>query len=148
MDQNPEDLREAARAATRCANFNLRRASRALGQVYDAALRPLGLKGTQFSLLTALALLGPVPLSELARELGMDRTSLTRNLRPLLREGYVRDDRGEDRRLRILELTDAGRRIYREALPLWEAAQGGIEERLGVERLTRLLADLTAATRS
>ncbi len=147
MDQNPEDLREAARAATRCANFNLRRASRALGQVYDAALRPLGLKGTQFSLLTALALLGPVPLSELARELGMDRTSLTRNLRPLLREGYVRDDRGEDRRLRILELTDAGRRIYREALPLWQAVQDRVEDRLGTERMARLLADLATAAK-
>ncbi len=147
MEQDPEDLREAARAATRCANFNLRRASRALGQVYDAALRPIGLKGTQFSLLTALALLGPVPLSELARELGMDRTSLTRNLRPLLREGYVREDRGEDRRQRILDLTDAGRRIYREALPLWQAVQDCVEDRLGTERMARLLADLAAASK-
>ncbi|MDJ0937659.1 MAG: MarR family winged helix-turn-helix transcriptional regulator [Kiloniellales bacterium] len=145
MERDPEDLREAARAATRCANFNLRRASRALGQVYDAALRPLGLKGTQFSLLTALALLGPVPLSELARELGMDRTSLTRNLRPLLREGYVREDRGEDRRQRLLALTEAGLRIYREALPLWRAVQDRIEARLGTERLERLLSDLAAA---
>jgi len=145
MTENPEDLREAARAATRCANFNLRRASRALGQVYDAALRPLGLKGTQFSLLTALALLGSVPLSQLARELGMDRTSLTRNLRPLLREGYVREDRGEDRRQRLLDLTEAGRRIYREALPLWQAVQDQVEGRLGTERLERLLSDLAAA---
>ncbi|MDJ0946665.1 MAG: MarR family winged helix-turn-helix transcriptional regulator [Kiloniellales bacterium] len=147
MTENSDDLREAARAATRCANFNLRRASRALGQVYDAALRPVGLKGTQFSLLTALALLGRVPLSELARELGMDRTSLTRNLRPLLREGYVREDRGEDRRQRLLALTEAGRRTYREALPLWQAVQDRIEDRLGSERLERLLSDLAAARR-
>ena len=59
MRASPEEIRKAARAATCCANFNLRKASRALGQVYDAALRPLGLKGTQFSLLTALALTGP-----------------------------------------------------------------------------------------
>ena len=147
MAETSKDLREAARAATRCANFNLRRASRALGQVYDAALRPLGLKGTQFSLLTALALLGPVPLSELARELGMDRTSLTRNLRPLLREGYVREDRGEDRRQRLLDLTEAGRRIYREALPLWQAVQDRVEDRLGTERMARLLADLATAAK-
>ena len=147
MNQDQKDLREAAQAATRCANFNLRRASRALGQAYDAALRPLGLKGTQFSLLTALALLAPVSLSELARELGMDRTSLTRNLRPLLREGYVEEARGTDRRQRLLGLTEAGRRIYREALPLWETIQTRVEERLGTERMARLLADLAAASK-
>lgn len=147
MERTPDDLREAARAATRCANFNLRRASRALGQAYDTALRPLGLKGTQFSLLTALALLGPVPLSQLAGELGMDRTSLTRNLQPLLREGYARELRGEDKRQRILELTEAGRRIYREALPLWQAVQTRIEDRLGPERMARLLSDLATVTK-
>ena len=77
----------------------------------------------------------------------MDRTSLTRNLRPLLRDGYVEEDRGEDRRQRFLALTEAGRRIYREALPVWQAVQDRIEDRLGTERLERLLSDL-AATRT
>ena len=147
MGTSPKEIREAARAATRCANFNLRKASRSLGQVYDAALRPLGLKGTQFSLLTALALTGPVTLSRLAEQLVMDRTSLTRNLQPLIRRGYVGESRGEDRRQRILQLTEAGLQAYEAALPLWHETQARIEARLGVERLERLLADLALASK-
>lgn len=147
MERTPEEIRRAAQAATRCANFNLRKASRAVGQVYDAALRPLGLKGTQFSLLTALALTGPVTLTRLAEELVMDRTSLTRNLQPLVRRGYVGETRGDDRRQRILGLTEAGLEAYETALPVWRETQARIEARLGAERLERLLADLALATK-
>ena len=147
MERTPEEIRRAAQAATRCANFNLRKASRSVGQVYDAALRPLGLKGTQFSLLTALALTGPVTLTRLAEELVMDRTSLTRNLQPLIRRGYVGETRGDDRRQRILDLTDAGLEAYEAALPVWQETQARIEARLGAERLDRMLADLALATK-
>ena len=147
MERTPEEIRKAAQAATRCANFNLRKAGRAVGQVYDAALRPLGLKGTQFSLLTALALTGPVTLTRLAEELVMDRTSLTRNLRPLIRRGYVGETRGDDRRQRILDLTEAGLQAYEAALPVWRETQARIEARLGAERLERLLADLALAAK-
>ena len=75
----------------------------------------------------------------------MDRTSLTRNLQPLIRRGYVGESRGEDRRRRILALTEAGLEAYEAALPVWREAQARIEARLGAERLERLLADLALA---
>ncbi|MCP4329044.1 MAG: winged helix-turn-helix transcriptional regulator [Alphaproteobacteria bacterium] len=129
----------------RCANFNLRKASRAVTQYYDSVLRPAGLKATQFSLLTVLVVEGPLPLSAFADALVMDRTTLTRNLRPLIDRGLVREVGGTDRRQRILDLTESGRRTQAEALPLWRSAQKKVETKLGSARLDRLIADLNAA---
>jgi DNA-binding MarR family transcriptional regulator len=134
---------EPADAARDCACFNLRKAARAVTQLYESALAPSGIHATQFSVLTALALVDSAPLSRVADGLVMDRTTLTRNLRPLVRRGWVRIDAGdEDRRERYLSLTRSGRAALDRALPLWQLAQARLHAHVGDARWGRLLADL------
>ncbi len=122
-----------------CACANLRKATRAVTQVYDTALRPTGLKATQFTLLATLATLGDPPLTRLAEAMVMDRTTLTRNLKPLIAKGYVHVTEGDDLRVRNLGLTDSGRAAYDGALPQWREAQSRFVEELGPDRWQGLL---------
>jgi DNA-binding MarR family transcriptional regulator len=115
-----------------CASF--RRAARGLTQAYDEALRPLGLRVTQFTILQALALAGEASQGELGELLVMDSTSLTRTLRPLSARGWIEDRRGKDRRERRLRLSAAGRRQLQRATPRWEAVQSRLRGRLGEAR--------------
>ncbi len=128
---------------TACTLANVRKASRAISQVYDAALQPTNLKATQFTLLAALSKLGPMPLSQLADHMVMDRTTLTRNLQPLQKRKLVDTSPGQDRRVRNVQLTAQGERLFDEALPYWRKAQNGFVDGLGKERWTRLLDDLS-----
>ena len=127
-----------------CAHFNLRRADRVMTRLYDEMLRPSGLKSTQFTLLAAVRLKGPVTVNGLAEAIVMDRTTLTRNLRPLKKEGWISVEPGKDRRVREVSLTEEGRRVLDKAYPLWREAQTRVSERLGGERLEHLLGDLAA----
>ena len=106
-----------------CLCFGVRRAARAITQHYDRAVRPLGLRATQFSLLVVLAHAGALGMTELAQALGLDRTSLTRNLKPVERKGWVRVEQGEDRRRRTIAITPAGIAALRQAVPAWRKAQ-------------------------
>ena len=137
---------DPADAARDCACFNLRKAARAVTQLYEAALAPSGIHATQFSVLVALAVADGAPLSRVADGLVMDRTTLTRNLRPLARRGWVRIEAGEDRRERNLSLTRSGRAALERALPLWQRAQERLHAQVGDTRWTRLLADLPGLT--
>jgi len=128
-----------------CACFSLRKATRAVTQLYDDALRPSGLRCTQFSLLTLLRASGTVAMTRLAEDAVMDRTTLSRNLEVLERDGLVRIRPGEDARVREIELTRAGVAKLEEAFPLWREAQRTVKEELGPGRLGRLLADLSLA---
>ena len=128
-------------AACTCAN--LRKATRVVTQVYDAALQPTGLRATQFTLLATLSKRGDLPLTRLAEALVMDRTTLTRNLKPLVDKGFVRIHQDEDQRVRRISLTDAGRNMLDEALPNWRKAQSRLVEDLGRERWSGFLDDLT-----
>jgi DNA-binding MarR family transcriptional regulator len=125
-----------------CFCFNLRKTARALTQTYDAALKPAGITAPQFSLLTALARQGPVSLSDLAGALGMDRTTLTRNLKPLQRDGLVASGEGDDRRVRLLTLTAAGQTRLGDAGPLWRAVQSKVADTFGHKPADTLLAEL------
>jgi DNA-binding transcriptional ArsR family regulator len=107
MPKHP-DPATLAEISTHCACFNLRRAARAVTQLYDHTLAPSGLRATQVTLLVALAKAGPVPFTRLASALGMDRTTLTRNLAPLERDGFVTQSPGADRRVKLVRITDAG----------------------------------------
>ena len=129
-------------AACTCAN--LRKAARAVTQVYDQALRPTGLKVTQFTLLATLSNRGDLPLSRLAEALVMDRTTLTRNLKPLVGKGLVRIDQDEDLRVRRISLTESGGNCLSAALPNWRKVQSRLVEALGHERWSGFLDDLTA----
>ena len=114
-------------------------------QLYDEFLRPVNLRSTQFSLLGLLAHMGTMRITALADAAVMDRTTLTRNLDPLERDGLVRIRPGEDARVREVTLTPAGRDRLLAALPMWETAQKELTEKLGAARSHRFLADLTAA---
>ena len=128
----------------RCACFNLRRVTRAVTQLYDDFLRPTGLRVTQFSVLVALRNMERATVNQLADKLVVDRTTLTRNLRPLQQAGLVRTRPGVDRRVREISLTPAGEEKLHQALPRWREAQNEMRRSLGRDRLDRLLADLSA----
>jgi DNA-binding MarR family transcriptional regulator len=127
-----------------CASF--RRASRALTQLYDEALRPVGLRATQFTILQALSLAGEVSQGGLAQILAMDSTTLTRTLRIMGREGWIRERRGEDRRERLLRLANAGRHQFHRALPSWEKAQARLGRQLGDKRWHALMKQTNEVT--
>ena len=119
------------RGSLGCACANLRRVTRAVTQLYDDALRPRGLRITQFTLLQVLARRGAVTQGTLATFLAVDSTTLSRNLKPLETAGLIRGFRGADRRERYLELAPAGRRALERAAPAWEVVQRQLRERLG-----------------
>jgi DNA-binding MarR family transcriptional regulator len=127
----------------RCVCANIRRTDRAITQFYEAILAPSGLHMTQFTLLATIAEAAPIPLTRLADLLVMDRTTLTRNLGPLTREGRVSIEMGEDRRTRLVTLTEAGEQVLAQALPLWRQAQTHMQQALGQSRLERLLNELS-----
>lgn len=136
------DRAKCREVAQRCAVFNLRRAARAVTGRYEEEMRGLGLKATQFSLLVATAVTGPIRVSWLARAMAMDRTTLTRNLKPLQGRGLVDVVPGSDRRTRAVTLTERGEEVLEQALPLWEAAQDRMVRGLGEQRYTHLLGEL------
>lgn len=125
-----------------CTNFALRKASRAVTQMYDQALAPSGLKVTQLPILALTGRHGPIPIARLADELVMDRTTLSRNLKPLERQGWLTVTAGADQRERLVTLTEAGQAALDTALPLWRAAQKKIHDALGGDTWERLMEDL------
>ena len=147
MKNSSSTIRDYLEPAQGCVCFNIRKSARVITQLYEDALRPTGLRATQFSLLIATRVMGTVTISSLAKGLVIDRTTLTRNLKPLEKEGYIRIVPGkDDRREREVTLTLAGQDILAEALPLWKTIQQSVLETLGQSRATRLLKDLSATT--
>jgi DNA-binding MarR family transcriptional regulator len=143
VSSDPQTLRElGVGIASTCAGFNLRRASRAVTQHFDHALAPVGLRTTQFTLLGALALGGPVSTNELALGLVVDRTTLTRNLRLLRDAGLVETQPGRTRREVRFTLSDEGRDALARAIPIWREAQSSIVTAFGVARWPTMVAEL------
>ena len=131
-----------------CVCFNIRKSARAITQLYEEALRPTGLRATQFTLLVATRVMGGVTISDLAQALVMDRTTLTRNLKPLELQGLIRILPGKvDLRERTVTLTTSGQETLVAALPLWDTVQKHVTQELGQGRVTRLLNDLSATVR-
>jgi DNA-binding MarR family transcriptional regulator len=128
-----------------CSCFAARRAARAITQHYEQRMKPTGLTVTQFTLLAMLALAGPQPLSRFAGQLGVERTTLTRNLRSLVARGWVTESASGDRRVRLLTITKRGSEAARAALPQWREAQKSIARRLG-DGAIRALAVASEAT--
>ncbi len=127
---------------TNCTCFGLRKTARAVTQMYDRALQPAGLRATQFSLLVAAERSGPRAIGELAKLIVMDRTTLTRNLKPLLDRGLLKSVAGADRRRHPVAITANGRAALARALPYWREAQARLAGSLGRSRWWRLLGDL------
>jgi DNA-binding MarR family transcriptional regulator len=133
-----------------CMGLHVRRASRILTQAYNEALRPVGLVSNQFTLLVAIHLMGATAIGTLAQELFTDQTTLTRNLKLLATKGLIKIEAGEDRRVRIVSLTDRGSEVLAQALPLWEQVQVELTDRFEPQKwqtLLSLLSDITALDR-
>jgi DNA-binding MarR family transcriptional regulator len=140
-----ESLIQAANMSA-CTCSNLRKAARAVTQAYDNALRPVGLRAIQFTLLATLAGRGNLPMTKLSEALGVDRTTLTRNLQPLVRRDLIRTENKDDHRVRMVVLTDVGRNVFEEARPKWDEMQMQMSKGLGQERWSGLLKDLSGIT--
>lgn len=121
-----------------CTNFKLRALMRRVAQHYDTEMGKIGLKTTQYSLLSHVLKLGPIRPGELAQAMTVDASTLTRNLKPLVDAGWIEISAGSDGRSRTVTITDAGRDKRHEAQRRWKAAQESINELLGVERVLAL----------
>jgi DNA-binding MarR family transcriptional regulator len=121
-----------------CTNLKLRQLSRAVTRHYDAYVAPTGLKNTQYSLLSHVVLFGPIKPSELASRMRLDASTLTRNLQPLVAQGWLVQGPGEDARSRLVSATDDGRVKRSEGQRAWKQAQLALNARLGPERVVAL----------
>ena len=121
-----------------CTNLKLRQLMRRVAQLYDAEVGKTGLRGTQYSLLSYVARLGPIRPVDLAREMKIDASTLTRNLRPLIDGGWLRQDAGPDARSRLVSVTEAGREKRQEAQRRWRVAQEALNDKLGPRRVVAL----------
>jgi DNA-binding MarR family transcriptional regulator len=133
-DLNQKTTGRAQPIATPCLCAALRQASRAVTRVYDAELREIGLRTTQHSLLRLLGRVGEVRQSDLGEMASLDETTMTRNLRPLVKSGWVTVRAGADRREKLAAITDAGKEKLEQACPAWLKAQ---------ERMQRVLPEGT-----
>ncbi|HEY5209485.1 MAG TPA: MarR family winged helix-turn-helix transcriptional regulator [Stellaceae bacterium] len=123
-----------------CVCAGVRRAARALTQHYQRHMRGTGLRDTQFSTLAVLAGGGAMPVGRLARRLGVERTTLTRNVKLLEKKGWVTSSGEADARVHVVTITPAGRAAAHAALPHWRAAQASVGPKLKELRLAELLA--------
>jgi len=134
-----------AQAAAVCACNSLRRASRAVTQLFDQTLEPSGLRSTQLVILLEIAAAGRATVPELARRLVVDRSTMQRNLQPLMRRRFIQVSADQARRSRGLTLTPQGHKAIDLAVPLWKKAQSSFVSQLGRGRWELLRADLSAA---
>ena len=121
-----------------CTSFKLRQLTRRVSQHYDHIVGRAGLKTTQYSLLSNLSRLGPIRPGELASQMDMDASTLTRNLQPLVALGWVEVGPGDDARSRIVALTEAGRAKQVAAQREWKQAQLALNERIGTAKVAEL----------
>lgn len=137
-----------AAAPQGCTNLKLRQLGRMVNRHYDHHLSAVGLKSTQYALLSCVVKLGPIRPSDLARTLQMDASTLTRNLQPMVAQGWLTVGAGENARSRLIEATAAGHALRGEAQRAWKAAQTALNQRLGVAQVSALhdLLDASIAT--
>jgi DNA-binding MarR family transcriptional regulator len=121
-----------------CTNLKLRQLSRLVSRHYDAYVASTGLKNTQYSLLSHVALAGPIRPSDLAQRMRIDASTLTRNLQPLIVQGWLVLGPGEDARSRLVSMTETGRAKRAEGQRAWKQAQLALNERLGEARIVAL----------
>ena len=135
------------RQLTECSCNMIRKSARKITQFYENSLREAGTKPTQFSILAALANTGPIQLTQLADRLLLERTSLTRNLNVLERNGWVQLQTGiEDSRQRVVSLSKKGYEQLDHAIPHWKKAQKAIANEMGQDTITRLRKTLSEMT--
>lgn len=126
-----------------CTCSELRRAARAVTLLYDNAFRSSGLLSTQLGVLHVIYTSDSIRISHLAKELGMDRTTLTRNLSVLQRQGFIKISSGKDNRTRIVTITNKGRTTIAKAIPLWNDVQNKVKEQMGETLWNELMVNLS-----
>ena len=129
-----------------CTCFNLKKATRVVQNLFDEAFRTVGLKGTQFTVLTHVFSFGPITLTKLADVMFLDRTTLARNLSPLEKKGFIEINPGSDLRTRRIDITESGRILLSKALPLWEKTQERIKSGLGEEKWSAMISIISELT--
>lgn len=122
-----------------CLSLGIRKANRVMSQIYDQHLADCNLRSTQYSILRVLYHRGEATGRDLRNFLVLDQSTMSRNLKPLLRDGFIVQSEGEDRREKPLKLTSKGRTLHKKAAPLWEKAQAEVKRRLGAEMSQQLL---------
>ncbi len=141
--QSQLDMAKFSEMASSCACFQFRKASRSVTQLYDQILAPVGLRSTQVVILVASQVLGTCGFARLARELVMDRSTITRNLQPLVAQGLLKVTGKIGRGGKSVEITAAGQEALKNAVPYWEEAQDLLRRHLGQDRWDRVMTDLS-----
>jgi DNA-binding MarR family transcriptional regulator len=146
MDGAPSqlDAAQCAEIARTCACFNFRKVSRSVTQLFDQMLAATGLRSTQLVILLCAHLQGPISMAALARELVMDPSTLTRNLRPLMNQQLITVATGPGRGGKSVEITTAGQRALVAAVPYWKKAQDQLVGKIGGDRWSTMISDLDA----
>lgn len=131
-----------------CTNLKLRQLGRMVTRHYDRYLAAVGLKNTQYALLSHVVKLGPIRPGDLARRMQMDASTLTRNLQPMAAQGWLTIGKGEDARSRLIAATDEGQEMRAKGQRAWKEAQMALNDLLGVARVFALheLLDSSIAT--
>jgi DNA-binding MarR family transcriptional regulator len=139
------EYERVARLSSTCICNNLRRAARLVTNYYDKLLEPAGLRVSQATVLVVLYLGGVQTINEMAEKLELDRTTLTRNLKPLAHQGLLTIVPGSDQRTRVVALTHEGEAALLKVLPLWEQTQSYMVEGIGEANASLLLGQLSEA---
>ena len=126
--ETKSDLKKFFDLPALCPAFNIRAASRVITQLFDEILKPSGLQITQFAVLVGITLFGSPTINQLATGLVMDRTTLTRNLKPIEKLGLIKIKQGDDKRTYVVELTAKGKLALNKTLPYWEKARATVSE--------------------
>ena len=127
-----------ALAASGCTHFKLKQLGRVLGRHYESFVAPTGLKITQYSLLSSVIQRGPLRLGELASAMRLSASALSRNLQPLLDQGLLEVQPGDDARSRVVQASATGRALRVQAQRAWKRAQAALNRRLGPARVAAL----------
>jgi len=130
-------------SAEACTCGELRKAARAITLLYDNAFKSSGLLSTQLGVLDAICNADSIKISDLAEKQGMDRTTLTRNLAVLERQGFIKISSGKDQRTRIVTTTQKGRNAVANAIPLWNDVQRTVKQQMGENSWRELMQNLS-----
>jgi DNA-binding MarR family transcriptional regulator len=128
-----------------CSAYKTRQLARKVNAHYDAYMAECGLKMTQFALLGFVGRFGPLKPSELAQHMELSTSTLSRNMQPLIAQGWLVMGEGIDARSRSLVLTPAGMQLCKRAYKRWQMAQAGLAERVGAEHVSALHGLIEAA---
>lgn len=126
-----------------CTCFNLRKATRVVTQYFDDRMKQFGLRATQFSLLAHVYSMGSVSLTKLAELMVTDRTTIARNLGPLQKSGLLKVEPGDDKRVRVISITDCGRARITEAYPVWKETQEEIKKMMGFGKWSSMMSEVS-----